>query len=123
MTEIEVNIFAVGLIILRIIAILLVSTVVVRQAKIWHEVSKSGVKEKAGIFRVLLFALAVTMLIKNIVPFIVDIIAATQLGGEILEFSTLSDAIILQYFTSNAILDLVCSTIIWLLYREAKRYS
>jgi|SRR5690606_17324431 len=122
MTEIEVTIFATGLLLVRLVSMYLVTAVALKQLKIWHRVKQLGVREKAHMFRVLLFALAVVMLFKNIIPLVIDIVAAMSLGGVSLEFGSLSDSLIIQYFTSNAIFDLITGGIIWLLYREAGRY-
>ena len=123
MTEIEVTAFAAGLLLVRLVSIYLVTAVAVKQLKIWRKVKLLGVKEKAHMFRTLLFALAVVMLFKNMIPLGIDIVAVVSLGGVSLEFSSLSDSLIIQYFTSNAIFDLITGGIIWLLYREAGRYS
>lgn len=123
MTEIEVTAFAAGLLLVRLVSMYLVTAVAVKQLKIWRKVKRLGVREKAHIFRTLLFALAVVMLFKNIIPLGIDIVAVVSLGGVFLEFGTLSDSLIIQYFTSNAIFDLIAGGIIWLLYREAGRYS
>lgn len=122
MTEIEVTVFAAGLLLVRLMSMYLVTAVAMKQLKIWRKVKRLGVKEKAHMFRTLLFALAVVMLFKNIVPMVIDIVAVVSLGGLSLEFASLSDSLILQYFTSNVIFDLITSGIIWLLYREAGRY-
>lgn len=123
MTEIEVAIFATGLMLVRLVSMYLVTAVAVKQLKIWRKVKQLGVREKAHMFRTLLFALAVVMLLKNIIPLVIDIVAATSLGDMSLEFGSLSDSLIVQYFTSNAIFDLITGGIIWLLYREAGRYT
>ena len=123
MTEIGVTIFAAGLLLVRLVSIYLVTAVAVKQLKIWRRVKRLCVREKAHMFRVLLFALAVVMLFKNIVPLVIDIVAAVSLGGVSLELGSLGDSMIIQYFTSNAIFDLITGGIIWLLYREAGRYQ
>lgn len=123
MTEIEVAIFATGLMLVRLVSMYLVMAVALKQLKIWRKVKQLGVREKAHVFRVLLFALAVVMLFKNIIPLVIDIVAATSLGDMSLEFGSLSDSLIVQYFTSNATFDLITGGIIWLLYREAGRYT
>jgi hypothetical protein len=123
MTEIEVAIFATGLMLVRLVSMYLVMAVALKQLKIWRKVKQLGVREKAHVFRILLFALAVVMLLKNIIPLVIDIVAATSLGDMSLEFGSLSDSLIVHYFTSNAIFDLITGGIIWLLYREAGRYT
>lgn len=123
MTEIEVTVFAAGLMLVRLVSMYLVTDVAVKQLKIWSRVKQLGVREKAHMFRTLLFALAVVMLFKNIIPLGIDIVAATSLHGVSLEFGSLSDLLIIQYFTSNATFDLITGGIIWLLYREARRYT
>lgn len=122
MTEIEVTVFAGTLLAIRLISLYFVIYVIWKQAKIWRKIKRSGVKETARVFRGLLFALAVAMLLKNIIPVGIDVVAIASLGEVSLELSSLSDSLILQYFTSNAIFDLIMSGIIWLLYREARRY-
>lgn len=123
MTEIEVTAFAAGLLLVRLISMYLVTAVSLKQLKIWRMVKRLGVREKAHMFRTLLFTLAVVMLFKNIIPLVIDIVAVASLSGIYLEFGILSDSLIIQYFTSNAIFDLITGGIIWLLYREAGRYS
>lgn len=123
MTEIEVTVFAAGLLLVRLVSICLVTDVALKQLKIWRRVKQLRVKEKAHMFRTLLFALAVVMLFKNIIPLVIDIVAVMSLEGVSLEFRILSDSLIIQYFTSNAIFDLITGGIIWLLYREAGRYQ
>ena len=123
MTAIEVTVFAAGLLLVRLVSMYLVTAVALKQLKIWRMVKRLGVREKAHMFRTLLFALAVVMLFKNIVPLGIDIVAIMSLHGLSLEFGSLSDSLIIQYFTSNAIFDLITGGIIWLLYREAGRYS
>lgn len=123
MTEIEVTVFAAGLLLVRLVSMYLVTSVAVKQIKIWRRVKRLGVREKAHMFRTLLFALAVVMIYKNIVPLGVDLIALISLGGLTLEFASLSDNLIFQYFTHNATGDVLMSVIIWLLYREAGRYQ
>ena len=123
MNEIVIAMFASGLLILRFISLYFVCYVIAKQLNIWHEVRKSGITEKAVRFRALLFALAMAMLFKNIVPVGIDLVAIISLGDIVLEFNKLGDSILIQYFTSNAIFDLIMSGIIWLLYREARRYK
>lgn len=123
MTEIGVTVFATTLLIVRAISMLLVIDVAIKQLDIWHMIRLMGVKEKAHIFRMLLFALAVVMILKNLVPLTVDLIALVSLGHTVLSFAEISDNLILQYFSSNALFDLIMSGIIWLLYKEAKKYN
>lgn len=123
MTDVAIVGFASGLLILRLISLYFVFYVIYKQLKIWNKVKKSKVVEKAIKFRALLFALAVAMLLKNIVPVGIDVVAIVSLGEVTLSMDKLSDSIIVQYFTSNAIFDLIMSSIIWLLYREARRYK
>lgn len=123
MAEIEVTVFAAGLLLVRLVSMSLVAAVALKQIKIWRRVKRLDVREKAHLFRTLLFALAVVMLFNNIIPLVIDIVAVVSLGGVFLEFGIRSDALIIQYFTSNAILDLIAGGIIWLLYREAGRYK
>lgn len=122
MTEIGVVMFAGSLLALRLISLYFVCYVIWKQLKLWRKAKLSGVNETARLFRVLLFALAVAMLLENIVPVGIDIVAIVTLGDITLEFNKLSDSIIVQYFTSNAIFDLIKSVIIWMLYRVAGRY-
>src|SRR5690606_1315620 len=107
----------------RVISMALVIYVVAMQLNLWRKVKKLGAKEKAHMFRVLLFALAAVMIYKNIVPLGVELIALISLGGVTLELASLSDSLIFQYFTHNAAGDVLMSVIIWLLYREAGRYK
>lgn len=123
MTELEVTLFAGSLLLLRAVSLYFVCYVIWKQLKLWHKVKKSGAKESARLFRVLLFALASAMLFENIVPVGIDIVAIASLGDVTLSFDDLGDAIIVQYFTSNAIFDLIKSVIIWMLYRIAGRYQ
>ena len=123
MTEIEVALFAGILLVLRSISLYFVIDVILKQLKLWHRVKMSGVKESAHTFRMLLFALALTMLLKNIVPVGIDLVAITSLKGVMLEFASLSDSILVQYFTSNSIFDLIMSGIIWGLYMNAGKYK
>lgn len=123
MTEIEISTFATVMLIGRIFSVILVAWVIYKQLKIWSAVKATGVKEKAWAFRALLFMMAVIMLIKNIIPIIIDIVAITQLGEGVLTLGKLSNKLVMSYFTSNNLTDLMMSIVTWMLYMNARRYK
>lgn len=122
MTEIQVAIFAGGLLFLRLISTTFVVYVITEQLRLWRKAKQRGVVERAKLFRALLFGLAVVLLIKNIIPIFIDLAAITFIGDTVLSLNDAGESLVLSYFTSNAILDLVSSAVIWRMYREARNY-